>query len=280
MFDRRHFLASAAGGVAGASFLGNRLLARIAISVSQLSSRLVYNVKDYGASGIKQDDARPALQQAIDACGKSSGGTVYVPPGEYTSGQLHLRSGVRLYLEAGATLFASLDGRQFDPPPKSALLIGEDLHDIALEGRGTIDGQASYEWRPNDFTDFYIRPNQLLMEAAGRPLLRPFPSGYPNETVSPRLVLLLRCQDVRIAGLKFLRSRSWTINPYACKRLIFDGVYIYSSAKEGVWADGIDLDGCQDVRVANSTIDSPGALRAAARSRAKTLGPWAGRTAG
>jgi hypothetical protein len=163
---------------------------------------------------------------------------------------------VRLYLEAGATLFASLDGRQFDPPPKSALLIGEDLHDIALEGRGTIDGQASYEWRPNDFTDFYIRPNQLLMEAAGRPLLRPFPSGYPNETISPRLVLLLRCQDVRIAGLKFLRSRSWTINPYACKRLIFDGVYIYSSAKEGVWADGIDLDGCQDVRVANSTIET------------------------
>jgi Glycosyl hydrolases family 28 len=180
----------------------------------------------------------------------------YVPPGEYTSGQLHLRSGVRLYLEAGATLFASLDGRQFDPPPKSALLIGEDLQDIALEGRGTIDGQASYEWQLNDFTDFYIRPNQLLMEAAGKPLLRPFPSGYPKETVNPRLVLLLRCQDVRIAGLKFLRSRSWTINPYACKRLVIDGIYVYSSAKEGVWADGIDPDGCQDVRVANSTIET------------------------
>ena len=101
---------------------------------------------------IKKDDARPAFQQAIDACGKSGGGTVYVPPGEYTSGQLHLRSGVRLYLEAGATLFASLEGNQFDPV-KTALLYGEDLHDIAIEGRGTIDGQASYEWRPNDFND-------------------------------------------------------------------------------------------------------------------------------
>lgn len=256
MLDRRHFLASAATGAASASFFGNGLLARIVASVPQLSSRLVYNVKDYGATGGKQDDARPALQQAIDACGKSGGGTVYVPPGDYTSGQLHLRSGVRLYLEAGATLFASLDGRQFDPPPKSALLIGEDLHDISLEGRGTIDGQASYEWHPNDFTDFNIRRNQLLMEATGKPLLRPFPSGFHNETVYPRLVLLLRCLDVRIAGLKFLRSRSWTINPYACKRLIIDGVYIYSSAKEGVWADGIDPDGCQDVRVANSTIET------------------------
>jgi Glycosyl hydrolases family 28/Pectate lyase superfamily protein len=256
LLDRRRFLVSAATVAASAPFFGKDLFSNMAVSAAQLLSQLVYNVKDYGATGSKQDDARPALQQAIDACGKSGGGTVYLPPGDYTSGQLRLRSGVRLYLEAGATLFASLDGRQFDPPPKSALLIGEDLHDIALEGRGTIDGQASYVWKPNDFNDFYIRPNQLQMEAAGKPLLRAFPSGYPTETVNPRLVLLLRCQDVHITGLKFIRSRSWTINPYACKRIVLDGVYIYSSAKEGVWADGFDPDGCQDVRVANSTIET------------------------
>ena len=114
-----------------------------AIFTSLLCARPVFNVKDYGATGIKSDDARPALQRAIDACGKGGGGTVYIGPGEYTSGQLHLRSGVRLYLEAGATLFASLDGAQFDPSPKSALISGEDLHDIALEGRGTLDGQST-----------------------------------------------------------------------------------------------------------------------------------------
>src|ERR1035437_4519252 len=106
-----------------------------------LGAQPSYSVKDYGATGRKQDDARPALQQAIDACGRSGGGTVYVPPGEYTSGQLRLRSGVRLYLEAGATLFASPHGREFDPAPQSALLFGGDLHDIAIEGRGVIDGQ-------------------------------------------------------------------------------------------------------------------------------------------
>src|SRR5258705_6814260 len=94
------------------------------------------------------------------------------------------------------------------------------------------------------------------MEATKKPLMRPFPSGFPKETVYPRMVLLLRCDDVRITGLKFLRSRSWTINPYACKRLVIDGVYIYSSQKEGVWADGIDPDGCQDVRISNSTIET------------------------
>jgi polygalacturonase len=215
----------------------------------------VFNIKDYGASGRKTDNARPALQQAIDACGKAGGGTVYVPPGEYTSGQLHLRSGVRLYVEAGATIFASLNSREFDSEKTAALFYGEDLHNIALEGRGTLDGQASYEFRPNNFTDFYIMPNQRLMEATGKPLMRSFPVGMGTE-IYPRLVLLLRCEDVRISGLKFLRSRSWTINPYACKRLVIDGVYIYSSQKEAVWADGIDPDGCQDVRISNSTVET------------------------
>ena len=47
------------------------------------------------------------------------------------------------------------------------------------------------------------------------------------------MVLLLRCTDVRIEGLKFLHSRSWTIHLYACERLVIDGVYIYTSQKEG-----------------------------------------------
>ena len=255
MLDRRRFLASAAACAAGAPFFSHKLLAGVATSDQGLTSQLVFNVKDYGATGRKQDDARPALQQAIDACGKSGGGTVYVPPGDYTSGQLYLRSGVRLYLEAGATLFASLDGTQFDAA-KPALVLGEDLHDIALDGRGTLDGQASYQWRPNNFNDDNIRRNQLLMEATGKPLLRPFPSQFPTEKIYPHLVLLLRCQDVRITGLKFLRSRSWTINMYAGKRIVIDGVYVYSSGKEAVWADGIDPDGCQDLHIANSTIET------------------------
>ena len=226
------------------------------VFAAMLAAQPVFNVKDYGATGRKQDNARTALQQAIDACGRAGGGTVYVPPGEYTSGQLRLRSGVRLYVEAGATLFASLDGKEFDSGMKAALLYGEDVHDIAIDGRGTIDGQASYEWRLNDFVDYYIRPNQLLMEATGKPLMRSFPVGMGNESVYPRLVLLLRCNDVRISGLKFVRSRSWTINPYACKHLTIDGIYIFSDQKMAVGADGIDPDGGQDVHISNSTIET------------------------
>jgi polygalacturonase len=228
----------------------------MAIASQSSPAQRVFDVTNYGATGHKGDDARPALQKAIDACGKAGGGRVYVPPGEYTSGQLHLRSGVRLYVEAGATIYASLDGSQFDDAKKAALIYGEDLHDIALEGAGTLDGQATYEWHLNTMTDYYILPNQRQMEATGKPLLRSFPTGSGKETVYPRMVLLLRCVDVRIAGLKFLHSRSWTINPYACKRLTIDGVYIFSSQKEAVWADGIDPDGCQDVHISNCTIET------------------------
>lgn len=233
-----------------------RLAWSMVLAACVLAAQPVFDVKTYGAKGRKTDDARPALQAAIDACAKAGGGTVYVPPGEYTSGQLRLRSNVRIYVEAGATIFASLDGRQFDPAPKSALFFGENVHDIAIEGRGTIDGQASYEWRPNEITDHYILSNQRQMEATGKPLMRPFPKGFPKETVFPRLVLLLRCDDVRITGVTFRRSRSWTINPYACNRITIDGISVFSSLKEAVWADGIDPDGCKDVHISNSTIET------------------------
>jgi polygalacturonase len=214
------------------------------------------NVKDYGATGQKSDDALPAIQKAIDFCAKSGGGRVYLPPGEYTSGQIHLRSGIRLYVEAGATIFATLDPKQYIDARKAALIYGEDLNDIALEGAGTLDGQAAYEWRPNNFTDYYILSNQRQMEATGKPLMRSFPVGMNSGAVYPRMVLLLRCTDVRITGVKLLRSRSWNINPYACKHLVIDGVYINSSQRDGVWADGIDPDGCQDVHISNSTIET------------------------
>jgi len=234
------------------------LLAMLLAPASAAAAARIYDIKDYGATGRKSGDARPAIQHALDAAGAAGGGTVYLPPGEYTSGTLHLRSHVRLLIDSGATLYASLDGKAFD---KAALLYGEGVDNITIEGRGTVDGQASYVWQDNgSFDDALIRENMLLAaalaKAQGKPLMRSFPAGFEKETMYPHLILLLRCKDVRIAGLSFVRSRSWTINPYACERLTIDGVYIQSSLKEAVWADGIDPDGCKDVHISNSTIET------------------------
>jgi hypothetical protein len=246
MRRRSPFVAAVILGFSIAASAPASVRAQVALRVQPPA---VFNVREFGASGVKTDKAREAIQKAVDACAASGGGMVYLPPGEYTSGTIHLKSRVRFFIEAGATLFASQDKQDYD---KEALFYGEDLNNITIEGRGLVEGQSEYEWRLNDIDDRFIHDNQLLMEAAGKPLLRSFPK--PNAL--PRMVLLLRCTDVRISGLSFMHSPSWTINPYGCERMVIDGVYIYSSRKEAVWADGIDPDGCKDLRISNSTIET------------------------
>src|ERR1700689_2106674 len=106
------------------------LLAMLLAPASAAAAARIYDIKDYGATARKSGDARPAIQQALDAAGAAGGGTVYLPPGEYTSGTLHLRSHVRLLIDSGATLYASLDGKAFD---KAALLYGEGVDNITIE---------------------------------------------------------------------------------------------------------------------------------------------------
>ncbi len=215
----------------------------------QAGGMVLFNVRDFGATGKKEDSAQEAIQKAIDACAAAGGGVVYFPPGAYTSGTIHLRSHVRIFIEAGATVFSSKDRAAFD---KNSLFYGEDLENITIEGRGVVDGQAEYEWRLNDIEDRYIYPNQVMMEKLGLPLMRSFPTADSFG----HLVLLIRCNDVRIAGLSFIRSPSWTMRPYQCERLVIDGVYIRTSLQYGVWADGIDPDGCKDVYISNCTIET------------------------
>ena len=64
----------------------------------------VFNIKDFGATGLKSDNARAAIERAVNACAAAGGGLVYVPPGDYSTGTIHLRSHVRFLVEAGATI--------------------------------------------------------------------------------------------------------------------------------------------------------------------------------
>lgn len=215
------------------------------------SAPAIFNVKDYGATGRNGQNATVAIQRAIDACAQAGGGKVYLPPGQYVSGTLHLRSHVRFYIDAGATLFASKAEADF---PKPALFYGEDLQNVSIEGQGEIDGQAEYIWKRNDLNDFYIRDNMLAAQANGVPLMRSFPEGYPTRKVYPHLIQMIRCKDLEITGLRFLHSPSWSIHLWGCERVTIDGVYVHTDQKYGVWADGIDPDGCKDLIIANSTV--------------------------
>jgi hypothetical protein len=168
--SKKEFFTTVLGGFFVLALFGCRAPA------SRISgSGAVFNIKDFGATGMKDDLAQEAIQAAVDACAEAGGGMVLVPPGKYTTGTIHLRSHVRLHVEAGATVYSLHDKSRFD---KDALLYGEDLVGVTIEGRGVFDGEAEYDRRlKGDHEDDFIRPNQVEMEALGLPLLRSFPNG-------------------------------------------------------------------------------------------------------
>ncbi len=82
------------------------------------------DVRDHGATGTRAQNATAPVQKAVDACHARGGGTVYVPPGEYTTGTIVLKDNVTLWLEAGAVFYLSQD---------EALVISK-ARDVELSG--------------------------------------------------------------------------------------------------------------------------------------------------
>ena len=187
-----------------------------------------FNVVDHGAKGDGATKDTAAIQSAINAAGKT-GGIVYVPPGNYLSGTLHLKSFVTLYLSPGSTLLASLDTGDFDPYEQldyktgsdaettyfhSALLLGEGVHDLTIVGGGVIDG------------------NRL-------------------KRGGPKPIALKSCRKVQIRDITLQNAPNYTISMLGCEYVDIDGVTIFNG-----FADGIDPDCSRNVRIANCYVES------------------------
>ena len=233
-----------------------------------------------------------AIQPAVDACAAGGGGRVDVAAGDYPVGPIQLRSHVDLHLDRGATLrftrdFAAYpltwvdDGRGPEPACRSPIW-GDGLTDVAITGEGVIDGQGD-AWRPVKkgklapaewdrlvraggvvnargtewFPAVVVRdgasdlsrltharpPAPLAAYAPFRPLLR------------PHMVRLSNCTGVRLAGVTFRNSAMWNVHLSLCDHIDVCGVTISNVG----WAqngDGIDLDSCRDVTVADSTVNA------------------------
>ena len=193
-----------------------------------------YSVKEFGAVGDAVAKDTKAIQDTIDAAHAAGGGTVYFPAGTYLSGTLMLRDRVTLHLEAGSTLLGSTDIADFpSTPPRfrsyteryvhQSLLYGEDLVQIALEGRGTIDGQGT------TYND------------------RPFRER-------PYLIRLVGCRNVRVRDLTLVNSPMWVQHYLACDDLVISGLRVNSY--EGINNDGMDIDSCRNVRISDCYIHS------------------------
>ena len=117
---------------------------------------MTINVVDYGAIGDGQTLNTDAIHAAIEECSSRGGGTVAVPAGRFVSGSLFLRDDITLHLEAGAVLLGSEDAADYpvihtrwegaDQPAHAPLITGRGLRNVAVTGRGTIDGRGGVWW--------------------------------------------------------------------------------------------------------------------------------------
>ncbi len=227
------------------------------LSTFSLSAQNTFNVKTFGASGQKNKLATNFIQKAIDDCAASGGGVVYFPPGDYLSGELTLKSNVNLHLEAGATLYASLDMKDYDIPGKDdryrhpVLLYADSARNISISGKGKIDGQARRLYLPLETVDGFIREETEIARNAGIEMKQ-----YNKVEPFTFLVFLVNCTNVSISDVTLYESCNWTLHLQWCENVKVRGINIFSDLDKGVNADGIDIDGCRDVIVSDCHIQT------------------------
>jgi polygalacturonase len=178
------------------------------------SASSFYDVRDYGAKGDGVTKDTAAVQAAIDAAAKN-GGTVLLPAGTYLCGTIHLKSHVTLQLDAGASIMESPDRADFDPYETLpfdavddvettyfhfALLAGDGAEDIAILGRGTVDGNRTRRG-------------------------------------GPKTIALKNCRHISIRGITVRNSPNYSISLLGCDDVDVDGVTIRNSYADGIDPD-------------------------------------------
>jgi len=200
-------------------------------TLSATSTPLTYNVCDFGAVGNGETLNTKPIQKAIDACADNGGGTVFFPAGSFLSGTLYLYSNVTLHLASGCTLLGSKDLNDYPPTVQAfrsytdnytnkSLIYGEDLSNIAIVGRGVIDGQGAS-----------------------------FKGPYK---VRPYLIRLITCRNVTVKDITLKNSPMWVQHYLACDDVNISGITVKSRCNGN--NDGINIDCCRRVRISDCNI--------------------------
>jgi hypothetical protein len=230
----------------------------IAVNTSAESSVGIFNVLDYGARGDGTNDDTVPIQKAVDACGEQGGGQVLLPSGKlFLSGAITLRSGIDFHLAGTAVLKGSPDWRAYGKP--GALLFAKDARGLTVSGTGVLDGNDRAVWQ------------ELADEEAGGNVNKdgwwpesftgnwwPFdklPTQPQTHGGRPMMVIFIGCERVRLRDVTLRNAPSWTVHLVGCEEVSIDSISI-RNAWDVANNDGIDIDHCRDVRVANCSIEA------------------------
>ncbi len=216
-------------------------------------------VTQYGAVPDGKTLNTQAIQKAIDAAFKNKGGQVIFPKGKFLSGSIQMKSNVNLYLEEDAVLlgstnpkdYANMDfnGRPVSPKnddlSQMALILALRANNIAIKGKGTIDGQG-----------LQLALNIDSLHHAGVAIDPKYSlrRNRPNETMRPKLFRFSQCDTVLIEGLKVGEAACWGLSFELCSNLVLDKLTIVNRS---YWNnDGIDITDCKNVKVVNCDINA------------------------
>ena len=124
------------------------------IQLPRIPSRK-YGAREFSIRAGSQEIQTQKLQNAIDIISEAGGGTLILPSGCYRTGALELKSKVELHLESEDTILSFVNTEPEKHYPLvfchweatpcynySPLIYARDAVDIALTGKGVLDGGA------------------------------------------------------------------------------------------------------------------------------------------
>ena len=228
-----------------------------------------YDITKFGAKPANTAAKnQKAIQKAIDKCSKKGGGRVIVPAGQhFLTAAIQLKSGVNLVVEEGAVLEFAFEPELYPIVPTrwegldcwnlSPLIYAYQAKDIAITGKGTIDGGGSnntwWPWCGN--SRFGMKPGGIAQNQGARArLLKYAEDGVPmderkfgpTDGLRPQMINLNQCEGILIEDVTLLRSPFWVIHPLLSTDITVRGVHINNDGPNG---DGCDPESCDRVLI-------------------------------
>jgi polygalacturonase len=237
----------------------------------------IFDITKYGAvpDGSRLNTA--AIAKAIDACASAGGGRVLVPAGTFLTGAIHLKSNVELHVAQGATLrfntnpasypivFTRWEGMEL--MNYSPLIYAFEQKNIAITGRGTLDGQGSeknwwpwkgrwggsieHGWKEGMPDQVKARTALFHMAEQNVPVeKRVFGEG---SYLRPPFIQPYRCENVLIEDVRIRNSPFWNIHPVLCRNVTLRGVDVFGHGPNN---DGVDPESVDHMLIENCSFDT------------------------
>lgn len=216
---------------------------------------MIKSIIEFGAKPDGVNCAK-AIQACIDAVAADGGGTVIVPPGEFISGPLLLKTKVNLHLELGAKLKAVGEYDQYPASlmidqitngvvneyvlPKRAWIMAYKANSIRISGPGILDGNA----------ESFIETKGEVIHSMRAPK-----NGRSQYLERPFTVFLIDCQSVELRDFTIDNPAFWALRLSGCDNANIYGIKIMTDMKVPN-ADGIDIDRCENVVISNCHFET------------------------